>query len=110
MLGLPWLAAVIGGLLLKLFEFFSRFLAKKLALVAAGVAAAGAITAAFVAAGYSLVGSISASLPGELFAHVGLFIPGNAGDCVAVLVTARIAVWVYWWNIKVIDWKMTANL
>jgi len=110
MLGIPWLGALIAGLLLKLFEFFSRFLAKKIALVTAAVVAAAAVTAAFTAGLYSAAGSISASAPSELFAHVGLFIPGNAGACIAVLVSARLATWAYWWAIKVIDWKVSANL
>jgi len=110
MLGIPWLGALIATLLLKLFEFFARFLTKKLALVAVGVAVATSLTVAFVAAMDSAAGALSASLPSELFAHAGLILPSNVGACIAVLVSARLAAWAYWWTIKVVDWKLSANL
>lgn len=110
MLGIPWLGALLAALILKLFEFFTRFLAKKLALVAVGVAVATTLTAAFVAGLSAAASGLSGSMPSELFAHAGLLLPGNIGACVAVLVSARLAAWAYWWTIKVVDWKIGANL
>lgn len=104
-LGIPWLATVIGSGLTGLIAFFGKFLTKKLAVVAAVVTAAAVFTAAFIASIEGLMAGISYAMPstGNWF----VFLPDNVSACVSAILGAELIRWVYDWNIKILSWKLS---
>lgn len=104
--GIPWLAGIIGGLFASLFGYFAKFLTKRLAVAAALISLIVAATTAFIALMKSLMASISAASPDFLGLAIQLVVPENAYACVSVMATARIARWAYEWNVKIIQYKL----
>ncbi|GHD52508.1 hypothetical protein SAMN05216429_106128 [Marinobacter persicus] len=104
LLGIPWLAGILGTALTGLIAFFGKFLTKKLAIVAAVITAAVSLTGAFLVTIEGIMAGIYYAMPttGNWFA----FLPGNFSACVSAIVTAEIVRWVYDWNIKIIQWKL----
>lgn len=104
--GLPWLASVLGGLFVSLFTFFAQYLTKRLALILAVVLALSGLTVAFFAAIVGIINGISQVTPPQLNLALGLVYPANANLLIASCLSARLARWVYEWNVKVIQMRL----
>lgn len=104
--GLPWLAAVIAGIVSSVFSYAAKFISKRVAVVLVAIGLIAASTTAFIALVNSLVSSLSVVVPPFLSLAVSLVVPDNTAACVSVLISARIARWVYEWNVRVIQYKL----
>jgi hypothetical protein len=103
-LGIPWLAGVVGGVFTSLFTFLAQHLTKKVAVIGAVIALVVAATTAFVLVIEGLMASIYIAFPAV--GPVGLFVPSNISTCISAMVTAKVAHWAYGWNIRVIQYKL----
>jgi hypothetical protein len=104
LLGLPWLAAVLGGLFSSVVTFLMKFLTKRVAIVAATIAALGALYATFAGVLYGLVSGLSTAMPGVV--GLGIILPPEAPTLLTSYVTARVAFWVYRHNYMIIKHRM----
>ena len=102
--GIPWLASVLGSMLSGLVAFFARFMAAKWAMIAAVITALTALTAGLIATMEGLIAGVSVVFPGD--ASWGLLVPDNLTACVSAYLTARIAKWFYYWHTAVLQWKL----
>lgn len=91
-------------MLSSLITFFSRWMAKKWAVLAACITALVATTGLFIATIEGLMAGITVAAPS--MAGWGLFLPDNLSACIGVYITARVAKWVYYWHTTVIQWKL----
>jgi hypothetical protein len=103
-LGMPWLAGIVGGLFTSLFSFFAQHLTKKIAVIGAVIALVIGATTVFVLLIEGLMSSIYIAFPSV--GPVGLFVPSNISTCLSAMVTAKAAHWAYGWNIRVIQYKL----
>lgn len=106
LVGIPWLASLIGGLFSSLFVWLATWLTKRLAIVAAAVIVLGTITLAFFAALEALVGSLGLVLPAEVLQGAAHVLPSNTSACVTAMLTARTLRYAYDWNVAIIKLKV----
>ena len=106
MLGIPWLATVLGGLFGGLVSFprevphqadrgdcgrpWSRW---------------STLTGAFVVAMQSAVGLLSMTMPFDM-SVVKLFVPEDYAVIFGIALAARVSWWVYWWNVKIVQLRL----
>lgn len=102
---MPYFAVVIGTLFASLLGFFAKYFTKKIALGLAFIALLIAITAAFVATIEALFLSIYYFAPVELNSAMSMFLPSNFKVCISAIIGAKLALWVYTWNVKVLQFK-----
>lgn len=105
-LGLPWLAGVLGSLFAGLVTFFVVFLTKKLALTAAFVVGSLALFGVFFAVCWGALQGVIYASPPELGLALSFFIPSNAPACLGAILTVEVAHWVYDWNTRVIQFRL----
>lgn len=106
LLGLPWLASVLGGMFTAIAVWLSQYLTKRLAFVAAGVALIIGLTATLFAALQALLVGIALSVPTEFAQGISMVLPSNFGTCIAIMVSARMLKFAYDWNVRVIQYKL----
>lgn len=104
--GLPWLAGIIGGVFGALVQWFAKWFSKRLAVIAAAVALVTGLTVTFFTAITALANGLSGALPDSFNGLVGLCMPSNTRECVSVIMTAHALRWAYDWNTRVIQWKL----
>lgn len=105
-LGVPWLAGLIGGLFSSLFGFFVTYLTKRLAIIAASVTVIVAVTASLFIALEALTSSLTLILPTELTHGISLILPSNINLCLSLMISARMLRFSYDWSIKIIQYKL----
>lgn len=105
-LGIPFLAGVLGSLFAGLIQFFAKYLTKRLALTAAFISASIGLFAVFFAVCWSSMQAIIFAAPVELSLALSFMVPSNAPSCLAAMLTVRVARWVYDWNTRVIQFRM----
>jgi uncharacterized protein DUF5455 len=103
---MPVLAAWIGNLLGSIAGFFGQYFSKRLAVGLAVVIAFTASTAIFIAALNAAVLTISVVVPSEITIAASWVVPSNSDECLAAIITAKLASWVYYWQVKVIQYKL----
>jgi len=105
-LGIGWLATVLGGLVFAVVNFFARFVTQKVAVALAAIAAVGLLTAAFVATIDGLMGGLITAFP--LSANVGLVLPQNFESSLGIYFAGRVAYWVFSvnWYIISVKWSI----
>ncbi|HSD40089.1 MAG TPA: DUF5455 family protein [Rhodocyclaceae bacterium] len=97
---------ILAGLLINLFGGLATFLAgyitKKLAAGVTAMTVFGALTLALYGALALLLNSIAATLPSWPGMEVAAWVafPDNAPACVGAVISARVAIAVYWWNVR----------
>ncbi|MDD3802154.1 MAG: DUF5455 family protein [Desulfuromonas thiophila] len=104
-LGLARLAGFLTGVFSSIFTLLAEWLGKKAALTLTAIGFFLAALAALWAAISTLLGSIAAALPtGGLmhwvFVGMNLAIPDNFEVCVAAMLAADLAVYLYRWNMQ----------
>lgn len=104
--GLPWLATILGGLFLSFVSLLAQFLTKRLALILAVVLAMSGLTIAFFAGIVGIVNGLAEVSPPMLTQALGLVYPPNANLLIASCLSARVARWIYEWNMKVIYMRL----
>lgn len=103
-LGLPWLAAVLGSLFMTVVTFLATYVTKRIAIIVAAMLALSILTAAFIGLIEGLTSAFSYQFPG--IGGLGMVIPADFPALLSAYIAARIAFWVYSWNIKIIQMKL----
>jgi Family of unknown function (DUF5455) len=101
-----WLGGVIAAFFAQLFVWFSQYVVKRVAIIAAAITIIGIVTTAFFASVYGLVSSLSLALPSEYVSHLGLFLPGNVTACLTIILSAKMLRFAYDMNIRIIQMKV----
>lgn len=98
---MPLLGALLTSLFVGLAEFFAKWVTRKVAAAAAGIAVFAALSTAVYLLLAGLVATIVVSLPGSAAIATGIWIalPDNAGACVSAALTADAAIAVYRMNV-----------
>lgn len=102
-----WLATFLGTLFTSVVTFFLTFMTKRLAFLAAVVAAITAVTVAFFAAIHLLMVSVIAIAPPYFAESVSFVVPSNFPFLLSVWLSARLLRWVYEWNVKIIQMRLS---
>lgn len=100
LIGLPWLATLLGGLFTALLNFFTRFLSRRLAVVLIILAALATLTAAFFAAIGGLISGLSMAMPSFVALGLGHVWPANGQACIAAIASGHVLRFAYEWNVK----------
>lgn len=101
---MPWLISLVGNLA----AFFGLQLAKKTVLIGVVIAASVALTLAMGVAITNLLGSITAALPTDL-ASGAAFLPSNTSACISAVISAKVARFIYDWNMKNLEMASSIN-
>jgi len=104
LLGLPWLAAVLGSLFLGTVTWLTQYVTKKIAITVVGIAAIVALTTAFVLVVQGAIDVLSFSFP--IAANFGFVLPSNLSTLVGSYAAIRLAHWVYSWNVKIVQLRL----
>lgn len=104
--GIPWLAGVIGGLFSAIVSFALKYFSKRLAVVVVGIAFIATLTTAFLAAVSTLVASLTYAMPSEVALIINWVVPNNLSLCISAIITAHVLRWVYEWNVKIVQLKL----
>jgi len=104
LLGLPWLAAVLGSLFTGLVSFLATYVTKRVALVLAAVAALTSLTVAFIALIEGAAAAFTYTMPSAV--AIGMLVPADAPALLAAYAAAKVAFWVYAWNVKIVQMRL----
>lgn len=104
---LLWLASFLVSLFTSAVSFFMQYVTRRLAIIAAVVAAIGALTTAFFGTMYFLMSQIASVAPDFVVHAYSLCVPSNFPLLFSIWISARLARWVYEWNVKVVQMRLT---
>lgn len=99
-LGLPWLAGLLGGLFSSLLSFFTQYLSRRLAIVLLVIAALIALTTAFFVAIGALISGLTVVMPGFVSLGLGHIWPPNMQACIAAIASGHVLRFAYEWNVR----------
>lgn len=80
--------------------FSSFFVGFKLVKVIAYVALVGTLTATLIGTFSAALSGVAAFMPADSLLLASSLFPSNLDDCIALVISTRIARWVYDWNVK----------
>jgi len=103
-LGLPWLASVIGSLFTAFIGWLAIYMTKRVAIMLAVIAAFVSLTVALIAVIEGLVAGFTYAFP--VAANFGFLIPADLSALLAAYFTARLAHWVYGWNVRIVQTRL----
>jgi len=103
---MPAVVLWLTNLFTSIASFFAVYTTKKIAIVAAVLTAAIALTGSMIVAINVLAAGVVAATPAELTTAAGWLIPDNADECMAAIISAKIIRWVYDWNTRVLQFKL----
>lgn len=106
MAGMPLFASFLGSIFGGLVAFFSKYLTKKLAIFSAVLVAIASLTFSFFLLVETIVSSVTVGFPSDL-ANIGFLIPSNYSSVMAAAISISVSRWVYDWNIKIWQYKLT---
>ncbi len=101
-----YLLAGIVALIVGIMEFMARRIVRRLAVIALVVSGLAGFLIVFVNVVDGLIGQLSAITPPHFDMAVSMVVPANLVLCVTLLITGRIARWVYEWNAKIIQFRL----
>lgn len=104
--GIPFLAGVLGQLFAGLIVFFLKFFSKKFALTAAFATGSMILFAAMFSVVYGAMTAIRVALPPEFGLAMATIVPGNVPACLGAYLTAVTARWIYDWNTRVLQFRL----
>jgi hypothetical protein len=105
LLGIPWLAGIIGGAVSGLFGWGLQFATKRVAVTVIAVSALVALTTAMFAALEAATNQLALAIPPELSAATGLLLPSNITICITAIGTAHAVRFAYEWNVRLLELK-----
>lgn len=104
--GIPFIASVLGSLFTGLITFFAQFVTRRIALLTAAILIITTLTTSFFLALNGLVSATQILLPSVVTQNMGLFLPSNISACITAIATAKTLRWAYDWNVKVVQLKL----
>ncbi|MGF1903386.1 DUF5455 family protein [Aliivibrio sifiae] len=99
---IPAIAAFIAGLAAQIVAWFSTFVARGVALNLAVVVVVAGLAVAVSSGFYLMLEGIRYVLPPEFSQAMGMITPSNAVPCLSTIAAAKIARWVWVWQIYAI--------
>jgi len=104
LLGIPWLATTVLGALGGIVSFFATYIGKRIAIILVVIAACLILVALFLSTLNAVFENYLA--PGVSGTGFGLFIPDGLATIISLWLTAKIAFWLYSWNVKIATMKI----
>ena len=104
---LLWLATFLGSIFTAVFSAFLQFATKKIAIILSVVSAIGFLTVAFFAAILVIIHQLATVAPDIVVQGASLIMPSNLPLIASLCLTARVVRWVYEWNVKVIQYRLS---
>ncbi len=104
LLGIGWLAGVIGTFFVSLVGWLAAFLTKRIALTVAAVAAFAVLSTAIIATLDALLAQIVTTFP--LAANAGFIMPDGFSTTLSLYFTFRIGYWIYSVNWLIIRMRL----
>lgn len=104
--GLAGIAAWIAGAVGAGTSVAAVQTAKKIAVIAAALVAFGSLVATLGSAIDSGINSLASSVPGGVLSEGVALLPSVTGECLAAIVTAHAAAWVYSIGKNVLNFKV----
>jgi len=104
LLGLPWLASVLGSLFTAVVGWLAIYMTKRIAILAAVLIALTTLTVAFIAIIESAVSGFTYAFPFAV--NFGFLIPADLQPLAVAYFTARLAHWVYSWNARIVQLRL----
>jgi len=104
LLGIPWLASTLLGVLGGIASFFATYIGKRIAIILVVIAACLILVGVFFAAIGAVMDNYIA--PGISGTGFGLFIPDGLATIMSLWLTAKVAFWLYSWNVKIATMKI----
>lgn len=92
-----FLTTLFGGVVTSVLSNITGRTAKTLAFVALVVS----LTVGLVATLDALAASVAVVLPNDVVAMMTMLMPSNTAECISVVITGRIARWVYDWHVTI---------
>ena len=86
-----------------MFKIFELFLSLKVLKVIAYVAIVGSLTLTLFVLFDGLATSVAVAIPAGVSEFSATLLPGNLNQCISILISARVAKWVYDRNVKIAD-------
>jgi BarA-like signal transduction histidine kinase len=104
--GVPWLAGVIGSAFASISAFLSVYLFKRLAIITAASIVIVGLTLALFAAVTAGLSGILVAVPSQLAVGAALLLPDNLSACISVLVSTRLLLHAYDWQVRFVQMKL----
>lgn len=104
LLGLPWLAAALGSVFTAVVGWLAVVVTKRIAIAIAVIGALVLLTTTFVLLIEAAAGAFTYTFP--IAANVGFIVPPDLPVLISAYTAARLAYWVYKWNIKIVQLRM----
>lgn len=104
---MQWLLGGLAVVVQSIIAFFVSFISRKTAQIIIALTLSGTVTAALVYTIGTAISSIVVSAPtGFVASGIGL-LPYNTAACIAAVITANLARWLYDWQLRVINYSVT---
>lgn len=101
LVGIPWLAGVLGGAFAAIVAWLAKFLTEKIAVkVAIAIFFTASITLLSVGLN-TLSNSVTEVFPAEYLGYMGLVLPTGAEISVTTILAAKLLRWVFDWKVKI---------
>jgi len=104
LIGIPWLAQILIAVFGSILAFFLKYFTKRIAIAIAVIGGLLLLTTLFISLIVATMTAINYSTIGGTGVH--LFLPGNFQYIVSVWASARIAYWVYSWNVSIVQLRL----
>lgn len=102
LLRIPAIAVFFGGLAAQLVAWFTTFVSRGIALNLAVIVFVVGLAVVISASFWLMLEGISYALPPEFSRAMGMITPSNAVPCLSTVASAKIARWVWEWQIYAI--------
>lgn len=103
---MPILASYLGTLIFGVAGWLGTWLTKRIAILIAVIGMVVTLTAGIIFSLESAISVLSQAIPNNILIGASWVWPSNANVCIAAIGSAKIAKWVYEWNIKIIQYKL----
>lgn len=103
-IGIPWLAGVLGSLAASATAFFAARFTAKLAGIMGWLTLYISMLAGLSAFFVGIASTIHYAMPDSLATGVYMFLPSNLELCLSAYISARVALWVYRQKTRVVQY------
>lgn len=108
-IGIPWLAGVLGSIVTSVTAFFATRVAGRVAAVLGWITLYISMLAALSLVFVGLAKTIHYSMPDSLAVGIYMFLPSNLELCLSVYISARVSLWVYFQKTRVVQYMFDFN-
>jgi len=103
-LGIPWLASTLLGVVGGTVSFLATYIGKRIAIILVVISACAILVSIFWGIIYGIIDQyLSPAYGGTGYR---MFLPTGIGTILSLWLTAKIAFWLYSWNVKIATMKI----